>query len=297
MNCLRRLLVPVLLSASLTQPLLAQHIDSQRAMHQRVMALYDFHPKTVTSAVRAQKSNDMDAFWNEVKQYPQADLPLLRAELANAHLPSFFRMDGAQLLLSLSSSPADRALAASAMSTADLSDVTPSAYFYSIHQLSMQEVDTTAAALHILDDPTFIVSVPQHAMTLHASDCLLFVLLPIDPSKWLSAVSRRIAVAKEPESLKALVTLVFYAQTSEGDRLLDSIAHNTALPDTARKQATDWKRAANEAYKHKVDVSGNEAQVREARRQRLSAVSDEAIDDVQQMTIRLVQLRHPHAAG
>lgn len=181
------------------------------------------------------------------------------------------------------------------MSTADLSDVTPSAYFYSIHQLSMQGVDTTAAALHVLDDPTFIVSVPQHAMTLHTPDCL-FLLLPIDPSKWLSAVSQRIAVTKEPESLKALVTLVFYAQTPESDRLLDSIASNTALPDSARKQAADWKKAANEAYKHKVDVPGEEAQVREARRQRLNAVSDEAIDDVQEMTLRLVQLRHPRAA-
>ena len=39
----------------------------------------------------------------------------------------------------------------------------------------------------------------------------------------------------------------------------------------------------------------DEATIREARRQRLNAVSDEAIDDVQEMTIRLVQLRHPHA--
>jgi len=266
-------------------------------MHQRIMALYDFHPHAVTEAIREQKSNEMDAFWSEVKQHPDRDLPLLRAELANPHAPTFFHMDGAQLLLSLSSSPADQALAVSAMSTADLSDVTPSAFFYSIHELSMKGVDTTAAALHTLDDPSFVVYVPQHAMTLHAPDCLLFLLLPVDPSKWLTAVSRKIAVTKSPESAQALVTLIFYAQTPERDRILDSIANNASLPESVRKEAARRKQVANEAYKHKLDVPGDETQVREARRQRLNAVSDEAIDDVQEMTVRLVQLRHPHAAG
>jgi hypothetical protein len=281
----------------LSSPLIAQGIGSQQAMHQRIIALYDFHPHTVTSVVREQKSNEMDAFWNEVKQHPQTDLPLLRAELANPQAPAFFRMDGAQLLLSLSSSPADQALAVAAMSTADLGDVTPSAYFYSLHELSMKGIDTTAAALHILDDPTFAVSVPQHAMLLRPSDCLLFLLLPVDPSKWLTAVSQRISLAKTAESAQALVTLVFYAQTVDSDRALDSILNNASVPDSARKQAASWKQAASEAYRHKVDVPGDEAQVREARRQRLRAISDEAMDDVQEMTVRLVQLRHPHTAS
>jgi hypothetical protein len=181
------------------------------------------------------------------------------------------------------------------MSGADLSDVTPSDYFYSIHQLSMQGNDTTAAALHIFDDPNFVVHVPQHAMTLHASDCILFLLLPVNPSKWLNSVSQRIATTKDTDTLQALLTLVFYAQTPESDRVLDSIAANVSLPAPARRRAADWKQAGAEAYKRKVDVPGDEAQVREARRQRLNAVSDEAIDDVQEMTIRLVQLRHPRA--
>lgn len=296
MNPLRRLQIPVALSVFLTSSLAAQGIDSQQAMHQRIIAVYDFHPHTVTDAIREQKSNEMDAFWNEVQQHQQVDLPFLRAELTNPQAPAFFHMDGAQLLLSLSSSPADQALAVSAMSTADLSDVTPSAYFYSIHELSMKGVDTTAAALHVLDDPSFVVYVPQHAMTLHAPDCLLFLLLPVDPSKWLSAVSQKLAATKSSEAQRALVTLIFYAQTPESDRVLDTVASSAYLPDAVRKTAGNWKQAANEAYKHKVDVPGDEAQVREARRQRLNAVSDEAIDDVQEMTLRLVQLRHPHTS-
>jgi hypothetical protein len=296
MNTLGWFLVPVV-CVSLTSPLVAQVVDSQQAMHQRIMALYDFHPHAVTDAAREQKSNEMDAFWNEVKQHRQTDLPLLRAELSNPQTPGFFRMDGAQLLLSLSSSPADQALAATAMSTADLSDVTPSAYFYSIHQLSMKGVDTTAASLHILDDPNFVVSVPQHAMVLRPPDCLLFLVLPVDPSKWLTAVSQKIAAAKSPDLQQALVTLVFYAQTPESDRILDSIASNVSLPESARKAAANWKQAAKEAYKHKVDVPGDEAQIREARRQRLNAVSDEAIDDVQEMTVRIIQLRHATAGS
>ena len=291
-----RTLILAAAAAALAYPATAQLIDSQQAMHQRVVSLYNFHPHSVTDAVRDEKSQQMDAFWNEVKEHKDSDLPLLRSELANGQAPSFFLMDGAQLLLSLSSSPADQELALKAMSAADLSDVTPAAYFYSIHQLSMQGADTTAAALHMFDDPNFVVYVPQHAMTLHASDCILFLLLPVDPSKWLNAVPQRIVTTKDTNALKALVTLIFYAQTPESDRVLDSIAANASLPEPARKQAAEWKQAANEAYKQKVDVPGDELQIREARRQRLNAVSDEAIDDIQEMTIRLVQLRHPHAA-
>lgn len=294
MRRIGRILIVVVVCASLAQLAAAQLISSQQGMHQRVVTLYDFHPNAVTDAVRAEKSRQMDAFWNEVKDHKDADLPLLRSELANPQAPSFFRMDGAQLLLSLSSAPADQELAVKSMSAADLSDVTPFAYFYSIHRLSMQGADTTAAALHIFDDPNFVVYIPQHAMTLHPSDCILFLLLPVDPSKWLNSVSHRIATTKDIDTLQALVTLVFYAQTPESDRVLNSIAANASLPEPARKRAADWKRAATEAAKHKVDVLGNEAQVRDARRQRLNAVSDEAIDDVQEMTIRLAQLRHPY---
>src|ERR1700761_9087763 len=92
-------------AACLSHHCTAQLIDSQQAMHQRVMTLYDFHPRTVTDAVRAEKSQQMDAFWSEVKDHKESDLPFLRSELANPQAPPFFRMDGAQLLLSLSSSP------------------------------------------------------------------------------------------------------------------------------------------------------------------------------------------------
>jgi hypothetical protein len=222
---------------------------------------------------------------------------LFRAELANAQAPPFFHIDGAQLLLSLSPSPADQALAVTSMSIADLSDVTPSDYFYSIHQLSMQGVDTTAAALHILDDPHFIVYVPQHAMTLRPPDCLLFLLLPVDSSRWLPSVSQRLSSTKDVATAKALVTLLFYVQSPETDHLLNSVANNQALPQDVRKEAGDYQRLAAEALKHKVDVPGDETQVREARRLRLGAVSDEAMDDVQEMTARLIQLRHEHAAS
>ncbi len=95
------------------------------------MSLYDFHPLTVTDAVRTEKSRQMDAFWNEVKEHKETDLPLLRSELAIPEAPAVLPYGRRRSsLLSLSSAPADQALAVKAMSGADLSDVTPSAYFY-----------------------------------------------------------------------------------------------------------------------------------------------------------------------
>jgi hypothetical protein len=273
-------------------PVTAQTGDTQQQMHTRVMALYNFSPHTISDTERQKKSDEMDAFWNDVKSNPGTELPLLRAELKTPGEPAFFYQDGSGLLLSLSHDKDDGQLAADAMAKADLDDVTPSAYFYGVHMLSMQGIDTTTASLHILDDPRFVVYVPQHAMTLNKPDCLMFLLLPVESSKWMASARSRFANSKDEDVRSALLTLFFYSQTPDGDAALQVAALDTGSSANLRKQASGYLQNEKEALKLKTGLTEtSEDNLRAERTKRLGAVSDEAMDDIQQMTARLIQLR------
>ncbi len=261
-------------------------------MHARVVSIYSFSPHTLTAAARAEKSVQMDAFWSDVKSQPDVDLPLLRVELGDGSNPAFFFADGAGLLLSLSKEPSDETLAAVAMARTDLVDVQPLVYFYTVHQLSMAGVDTTAAALHVLDEPKFAVPVPAHAMTLRQQSALLYLLLPVDEGKWIVAARSRFAIEKDEAALKSLLALFYYAQSDDTDQIIKAAAAPGAFSDAVRKQAEQYKQDAKLALKIRTGIQGSEDAVREDRRARLADVSDESVDDVQQMTIRIIQIRH-----
>jgi hypothetical protein len=275
----------------------AQSIGTQAEMHKRVVRLYSFSPHKVTDAERKTKAAEMDAFWSEVKAHQVSELPMLRVELKDPSNPSFFFQDGSSLLLSLSQDQGDAMIAVDAMSRADLRDVQPPAYFYSIHSLSMKGVDTTKAALHVLDDPRFAVAVPQHAMTLDQSMSLMYLLLPVDQRRWMAAAQGRFASEKDETAQKSLLLLFFYSQTKDGDSVIRSAAKDPSTSDSVRKEAQKYINDAKEALRMKTDVEGTETSIREARKNRLTAVSDEAIGDVQEMTARLIQLRSNESAS
>jgi hypothetical protein len=269
----------------------AQTMTTQADMHARVVALYSFSPHALDDAGRTAKSNQMDRFWDDVKADKTRALPLLRVELADASDPPFFMEDGSELLTSLSKEKADMQLAADAHSRTDLADVKPEAYFLWVHQAAMEGTDTTRAALHILDDPGFTVGVPQHAMTLDAGMSLVYLLIPVDAARWMAAAKTKLREDGDPEAQKALLTLFFYAQTKEGDAALEAAAHDPALSEDVRKAALHHQQDAKNVLASKMTAQGTEAAIREERRKRLNAVSDEAIDDVQKMTAELMIVR------
>ncbi len=260
-------------------------------MHERVLALYDFHPPQVSDAERRAKSAEMDIFWNEMKATPDATLPLLRNELGNLSDPSFFFTDGTELLLSMSKTSADKELAASVLPRVNLADTQGGAYFYMVHSLACDGVDVTAAALHILDDPKFSVPVPQHAMTLDQRMALMYILLSMKEEVWVKAAEERFAVEGDTDAKLALLFAFSYAQTDEADAELKRVSADTTQPEVIQKKAQELLGEAQKTGKSLLPIKGTVAEIREKRRLRLRAVSDEAIDDVQWMTRKIAQLR------
>ncbi len=264
---------------------------TQGQLHARVVGLYSFHPAPISDAERRAKSAAMDVFWNDMKAQPEVTTPLLRVELGGPNEPAFFYTDGTELLLDVSKTRNDEELAAATLPRMDLADTQPTAYFQMVHRLAADDEDVTAGALHILDRHDFRVNVPQHAMVLDQRTALMYALLTMREDRWVKPAAARLRTEQSTDGKLALLFALFYAQTDEADAALKAISNDPAQPEAVRTQAKTFLEEERNSASGWLPVMGSVSAVREERRQRLKAVSDEAMDDVQSMTEKLSALR------
>ncbi|HEX4486087.1 MAG TPA: hypothetical protein VH088_07465 [Terriglobales bacterium] len=263
-------------------------------IHQQILQTYNFQPHLLSSQEISQKSVVLDQFWSKAKADQSSYLPALRKELANFQNPSFFLYDGSMLLLSLSHESRDRKIVLAALPHCDLRDVQRKDYFEQVHYLATQNEDTTAAAFLILQQPKFQVIIPQHALTLGQDYALIYMLLPTDQNYWLQPAIDRLKVETDATAQQSLLRLLFYAQTQESDATISAFAADNSKPQTARKTAKEYSER-----KGKIDPASRvkalnvtEASLRQKRRERLRAVSDEALFDLDDFTMQLMAKRH-----
>ena len=273
-------------------PLSAQSLSTQEAMHSKVQSIYGFSPSKVTADIRESKSKEMDGFWGEVKSHKEAELPLLRNELADPNNPRFFFADGSGLLLSISDSPEDQRLAVNCLAKVDLSDFQSRQFLMEIHALALKGTNVAPAALHILDVPKFEVFLPEHgAYRLDQSSCLLVSFLPLKNDVWLPSVLERLKVERDETALKSLLLLLFYAQSDEADRAISSFAIAPSSSAHVREFAQTIIKHEHELGVGTHPSSELEARFREERRVRMASVSDEAMDDLEILTGKIAKAR------
>lgn len=263
-----------------------------------VAKIYDFAPHELNQKQIDQKSKVLDAFWESVTAKPEVFLPLLRAELQSSGRPAFFYFDGSKLLLSLSKTFDDLRVAAGAIENADLRDVQATDYLLTVHDFAVAGLDTTGLAFKILGDPEFKVIIPAHALTLGQDYSLVYLLLPTDEKYYLAKVASRVKTERDPTAAKSLLLVLSYAVAPEADGAIDAVAADDHRSDAIRKQAeklqtlrvqadpASLKRAAQTQAELHVSASDYCA-IKEARRKRLASVSDEALIDLDLLTVSL----------
>jgi hypothetical protein len=267
--------------------------QSSAAIHQQIEQTYNFQPHTSSNQEITQKSAVLDQFWTRAKAEQSQYVPALRQELADFKNPPFFLYDGSMLLLSLSNTPADRKIALAAMTHCDLRDVQTKDYFYQVHRMATLGEDTTAAAFHVLEQPDFKVFIPQHALTLGQDYVLVYLLLPTDQDYWLRPAIDRLRDEHEQTAQKSLLLLLWYAQTDAADQAVDAFARDASKPPASRAYALELvDRKDKIAAKERTQASGlTETSLRQKRRERLKAVSDEALIDLDDYTLMLMAKR------
>jgi len=240
-----------------------------------------------------QKSARLDEFWTKAKSQREVYVPGLRRELTDFSNPPFFLFDGSKLLMSLSSDPADRSIILSAISHSDLLDLQLKDYFLLVQSMAAKGEDTTEAALHILTQPKFQVFIPLHSLTLGQDYCLIYMLLPTNQDFWLQPAIKRLHAENDVTAQKSLLLLLWYAQSSDSDRAIEEFSRNPAKPQASKAYATELVHR-----KESIDVKASatalvtsEESLRQARRDRLRVVSDEALYDLDSYTAKIIAKR------
>jgi hypothetical protein len=196
-------------------------------------------------------------------------------------------------LLSLSDTPADRKIALAAMAHCDLRDVQAKDYFLQVHRMATLNEDTTGAAFHVLEQPKLTVFIPQHVLTLGQSYVLIYLLLPTDQDYWLQPAMDRLKTERDETSQKSLLLLLWYSQTGAADQALSAFAGDASKPSPSRTYAQELVHRKDKiGSKEQTQASDStEASLRQQRRERLKAVSDEALIDLDDYTVRLIAKR------
>jgi hypothetical protein len=263
------------------------------SVHQQVQETYNFQPHTLSSAEITEKSGQLDKFWMKAKSEQSLYIPALRQELADFHNPPFFLFDGSMLLLSLSDTSSDRKVALAAIAHCDLRDVDRKDYFFQVHKLAALGEDTTAAAFHILEDREFKVFVPEHVLTLGQNYALVYMLLPTIADYWLQPAIDRLQTERDETAQKSLILLLWYSQTDAADKAIAAAAVDASKSAGVRDYANQFMKAKEKvgAKQRAMALASTEASLRQKRQERMKAVSDEALIDLENYTMLLAAKR------
>jgi hypothetical protein len=263
------------------------------AIHQQIQQTYNFQPHLLQKQEIDAKSQVLDQFWKQAKSNRADYVPALRQELADFSNPPFFLYDGSVLLLSLADTPADRKVALAAMAHCDLLDVQHDDYFHQVHRMAVMGEDTTAAAFHVLDDPHYQVVVPQHALILGQNYVLVYLLLATDQRYWEQPAIDRLARELDETAQRSLLLLLWYAQTEAADQAIAAFARDATRPAASRSYADELMRgkSAHRKLSRAAALFSSEETLRKKRRERLKAVSDEALIDLDTYTELLMAKR------
>lgn len=270
---MRALLLPffILLSACCSAQSLKTEINS----------IYDFSPSKLSKHEQELKVPQLDKFWDKIKADTGLNLPKLRTELkASDHVPYFY-FDGAELLLSLSSSNmSDKQLAAISIAKCDLADIDHGEYVRRLNQLANDGVNVTEAAVKILADPKFSFFIPQHVLTFDQGNCLAYMLVPQDPALYIDTL---ISIFKKVDLVaqRSIITTLWFAYTCKGDAMINVAITDAALKNEVRSFAKQALRPPKLSKDEQAYVKAlTKKELEKTREEALKRFSDEALDEL-----------------
>jgi hypothetical protein len=270
-----------------------QATTSTGDLHAEIQSVYNFQPHTLNHDQIMQKSALLDQFWTKAKSQREVYVPGLRRELADFTNPPFFLFDGSKLLMSLSKDAEDRKIILTAITHSDLRDLQLKDYFLLVQYMATEGDDTAAAAFHILAVPKFQVFIPEHSLTLAQDYCLVYMLLPTNEDFWIQPAIDHLRAENDVTAQKSLLLVLWYAQTPASDKAIVNFSADASKPQASRDYAIELVRRNKEggAKMGATAAKTSEESLRKARRERMKAVSDEALYDLDSYTAKIIAKR------
>ena len=241
---------------------------------------YGFKPHELTSEKQSTRSENLDRFWTTVEKDTAANLPPLRRALASTTQPPFFYFDAGRLLLKTSRARADAQLVLNAFAHTDVRDLAQFDYVKTVHDLAMDNFDTSEAAFRIFIDNNFNPIEPENSWQLGYRYSLVFMLLPSNSAKIPHAVLARYPREKNDVVRMALLYMA-YQYAPEGDSLVQATASSAAESAKVRDYAKSL--LANVTKPAKLNITSPEI-VRAARRKAAANISRAALSEIEAQT-------------
>jgi hypothetical protein len=203
--------------------------------------------------------------------------------------------DGGMLLLHKSKEAAeDRSLGLRSIEKCSLAEIQHTPYFYTLHALAREGVDTLDLQWKILTKPKYSAFVVAHALSLGQDYAFVYPLLLQDEGKYVGRLVDRLRVEPDAVAQKSLVLALWYAATPAAERALRDLATDAAAAPVARAEATKMLERIEHArslsfglqsalyFRRQTDVTGNdgEREIRAKRRARMRSISDEALAEL-----------------
>jgi hypothetical protein len=256
-----------------------------QSLHDDIGQVYDFSPGKLTREEQNKKIPQMDDFWKKVKGDTSKYLPELRTELQIEGNPKFFYFEGGQLLLSLSKSVKDKQIVLDAVLKSDLADIDRRTLVSTLNYLAKAKLNTTEAALKILDDKEFQVFLPEHSFYFNQGYCLTYSLLPTNPNYYLTAVTSRFKEEKDTKTKKSIVTFLWFSNTCDGNEFLKSITADKTLDKEVVDYTNDLltRKLKKEKYYKEMDSMSFDDLIK-VQTASTNRMSDEAIYELDYVT-------------
>ena len=265
--------------------LITSSICFSQSLHDDVKLVYDFSPGKLTKEEQNKKIPLMDNFWDKVKADTTKYLPELRTELQIGDNPKFFYFEGGQLLLSLSNSIKDKQIVLDGILKSDLNDVDRRTLVSTLNYLAKSKLNTTEAALKILDAKNFRFFLPEHSFYFNQSYCLTYSLLPTNPNFYLATMMKRLKEDKDVDTKKSIITFLWFANTCDGNELLKNMTSDKTSDNDVVNYINDLlsSKLKRDKYYQDLDQMNFEALL-QAQIAATNRMSDEAIYELDYIT-------------
>ncbi len=269
----------------------AGDIISPSEFHAEIVKTYDFRAHTMAQNELDARFSELDRFWDKVNKEKEACLPLLRTELQAMGNPAYFYFDGSGLLLTLSEDLADKKIALRALPKADLADVRQGLYLTTVHELATLELDTSEAAMRILDYPDFKADIPMHALELDQFDSLPFLLIPTKEEFYIDKLIARLPCEKSELAQQSIIMMLWLTGTKKGDEAIRNFCADSRKPAASQnkaKELLDKKFKTEPGINPSVDAY---TALKQKRRTAMNRISDEAIIEFGRLTKEMLANR------
>lgn len=251
-----------------------------------ISSTFNFIPHKLSREEQKKIIPKLEEFFKIVTSNKEHYIDSLREELNSEGHNPYFYFDGGILLMELSVEKSDLQIVADALVKSDLRDLPPATYLHHLLKLSIADVDVIDAALHIFDDSTFKVFIPQHALSLNQGNALKFILPRYDSNLYVGKLIDRYNSIDSLETKKEILELLFFASNCKADSFIKTIEVDEDTKPEIKSLLLKLNQIDFGSRTNNNEVySSTHLEIRE----RLVRISDEALYELMDLVRKLKQ--------